>query len=278
MRGEPAVAATAEAGDDAAARATRCRLVLLEMIHRAGSGHAGSSLSCADIVSVLRAEVLAPGDGDVFVLSKGHAVPAWYAALVVAGDLPATAVGTLRELDSPLQGHPDRTRLDRVEVTTGALGQGLSMAVGRALGRRLRGRDSTVYCLLGDGECQEGQVWEAFGFAGARRVAGLVAVVDLNGSQSDGPVDDVLPLHPLPDALRGFGWQVRTVDGHDHAALAAALRDPAPDRPTAVLARTRKGRLGPGRVLLDGSHSALPTAAEYAAATGYLRGLLGEDR
>ncbi len=254
--------------------ATRCRLVLLEMIHRAGSGHAGSSLSCMDIIGVLRFDLLDRSAGDVFVLSKGHAAPAWYAALVVDGDLPAGEVGTLRRLDSRLQGHPDRTRLGLVDVSTGALGQGLSVAVGRALARRLRGRDSTVYCLLGDGECQEGQVWEALLYAGAHQVPGLVAIIDHNGSQSDGALDDILPLRPLPAKLRAFGWQVSEVDGHDHGALRDALRRCDPARPAAVIAGTRKGRLGPGRVLLDGSHSDLPSAAEYAAAVGYLESLL----
>ncbi|GAA0370897.1 transketolase [Actinoallomurus spadix] len=274
----PAVDLARRADADRIARlATRCRLVLLEMIHRAGSGHAGSSLSCADIVSVLRFDQLdrpPGGPGDVFVLSKGHAAPAWYAALVVGGDLPAGEVGTLRALDSRLQGHPDRTRLGLVDVSTGALGQGLSVAVGRALARRLHGRDSTVYCLLGDGECQEGQVWEAFLYAGARRVPGLVAIIDHNGSQSDGAVADILPLYPLPEKLRAFGWHVAEVDGHDHGELRDALRRRDRDAPTVIIAHTRKGRLGPDRVLLDGSHSDLPSAAEYAAAVDYLETLL----
>jgi transketolase len=258
--------------------ATRCRLVLLEMIHRAGSGHAGSSLSCMDIISVLKFDQMAwsadRSAGDVFVLSKGHAAPAWYAALIVDGDLPAEEVGTLRALDSRLQGHPDRTRLGLVDVSTGALGQGLSVAVGRALARRLHGRDSTVYCLLGDGECQEGQVWEAFLYAGAHQVSGLVAVIDHNGSQSDGATADILPLCPLRDKLRAFGWHVAEVDGHDHGGLAGALRRRDPGRPSAIIAHTRKGRLGPGRLLLDGSHSDLPSPAEYAAAVDYLETLL----
>jgi transketolase len=280
MRGEGVVTGPAEHADVAriARLATRCRLVLLEMIHRAGSGHAGSSLSCADIISVLKFDQMAwstdRSTGDVFVLSKGHAAPAWYAALMVDGDLPAQEVGTLRALDSRLQGHPDRIRLGLVDVSTGALGQGLSVAVGRALARRLHGRDSTVYCLLGDGECQEGQVWEAFLYAGAHRVPGLVAIIDHNGSQSDGAVGDILPLCPLPDKLRAFGWHVDEVDGHDHAELRDALRRREPGRPLAIIAHTRKGRLGPGRILLDGSHSDLPSAAEYAAAVDYLETLL----
>jgi len=280
MRGSRVVTGPAKRPDVAriARLATRCRLVLLEMIHRAGSGHAGSSLSCTDIISVLKFDQMDwsadRSVGDVFVLSKGHAAPAWYAALVSDGDLPAEEIGTLRALDSRLQGHPDRTRLRLVDVSTGALGQGLSVAVGRALARRLHGRDSTVYCLLGDGECQEGQVWEAFLYAGAHRVSGLVAIIDHNGSQSDGAVDDIVPLCPLPDKMRAFGWHVDEVDGHDHGELRDALRRHEPDRPSAIIAHTRKGRLGPGRVLLDGSHSDLPSAAEYAAAVVFLETLL----
>ena len=208
------------------------------MIYRAGSGHAGSSLSCVDIISVLKFDQMRcpagspSSDRDVFVLSKGHAAPAWYAALIVGGDLPASEAGTLRAIDSRLQGHPDRTRLDLVDVSSGALGQGLSMALGRARGKRLKGQDSVVYCLLGDGECQEGQVWEALLYAGAHRVSNLVAIIDYNNSQSDGELDGVLPLQPLPDKLAAFGWHVQEVDGHSHRdlreAVRAARRDTAP--------------------------------------------------
>jgi transketolase len=267
MRGDRVIAAPT-----IARLATQSRLVLLDMIQRADSGHAGSSLSCVDIISVLRFDRMDPGD--VFVLSKGHAAPAWYAVLIVAGDLPAEEIGTLRALDSRLQGHPDRTRLGLVEVSTGALGQGLSVAVGRALARRLQGRDSTVYCLLGDGECQEGQVWEAFLYAGAHRLTGLVAIIDHNGSQSDGAVDEILPLGSMSEKLRAFGWQVDQVDGHDHGELCAALRRREPGLPSAIIANTRKGWLGPGQILLDGSHSDLPAADEYARAVVFLEGLL----
>lgn len=248
--------------------AARSRLVLLEMIHRAGSGHLGSSLSCVDIISVLKFDQMdrkaGHPDGDVFVMSKGHAAPAWYAALIVDGDLPVEELGTLRALDSRLQGHPDRTRLGMVDVSTGALGQGLSVAVGRALGKRLKGENSVVYCLLGDGECQEGQVWEALLYAGARRLTNLVAIIDHNRSQSDGALNDILPLHPLPEKLRAFGWRVREVNGHSHAELRHALLERESVGPLAIIAHTRKGWLGDGEVMLHGSHTDLPSAAEYA--------------
>lgn len=263
--------------EDVARLANRCRRVLLEMIYRAGSGHVGSSLSCMDLVSVLRFDQMRwspdrsrPGS-DVFVLSKGHAVPAWYAALIVAGDLSPEWIGRLRRIDSPLQGHPDRTRCELVDVSTGALGQGLSVAIGRAVGKRLAGQDSHVYCLVGDGECQEGQVWEALMYAGARGLAGLTLLVDHNGSQNDGPVERVLPLGSLPAKLQAFGWQVQEVDGHEHHAIRAALgaaRRSA--RPTALIAHTRKGHLGRDRLVLGGSHGGVLTLDEFRAATNYL--------
>jgi transketolase len=150
------------------------------------------------------------------------------------------------------------------DVSTGALGQGLSVAVGRALGKRLKDENSVVYCLLGDGECQEGQVWEALLYAGARRVTNLVAIIDHNRSQSDGALDDIMPLHPLPEKLHAFGWQVMEVNGHSHAELRDALRGREQKRPLAIVAHTRKGWLGDGEVLLEGSHSGLPSAVEYA--------------
>src|SRR5258705_6495160 len=173
-------------------------------------------------------------------------------------------------MDSSLQGHPDCPRLGMVDVSTGALGQGLSVAVGRAVGKRLRGENSIVYCLLGDGECQEGQVWEALLYAGARRLDNLVAIIDYNRSQSDGVLDDIMPLDPLPAKLCAFGWQVEEVDGHSPAELRDALRARGSDRPLAIIAHTRKGWLGGGALLLNGSHTDLPSPAEYARAVSRL--------
>jgi len=280
VRGETGTQVASDADlDQIAALASRCRLVLLDMIYRAGSGHAGSSLSCVDIISVLKfgqmkspAGSLSP-DRDVFVLSKGHAAPAWYAALIVNGDLPASEAATLRAIDSRLQGHPDRTRLDLVDVSSGALGQGLSVALGRARGKWLKGQDRAVYCLLGDGECQEGQVWEALLYAGAHRVSNLVAIIDHNNSQSDGELDAILPLRPLPDKLSAFGWHVQEVNGHSHGELTEAVHAARWDttRPSVIIAHTRKGWLGGGRTLLGGSHSGVPSAAEYEQAVAFLR-------
>lgn len=258
--------------------AKRCKLVLLEMIYLAKSGHVGSSLSCVDILSVLKFDQMnwAKGvprtDSDVFVLSKGHAVPAWYATLVVSGELDAMQVSTLRTIDSPLQGHPDRLRSDVVDVSTGALGQGLSVAIGRAQAKRLKEQDSHVYCVVGDGETQEGQIWEAALYAGAQRISNLVVFIDHNKSQSDGAVDDVLPLHPLTDKFRSFRWHVQEIDGHDHRqirdAVVAAKANTA--KPSVIIAHTRKGRLDRGRILLNGSHGGTLTEPEYRAAVEHL--------
>ncbi len=251
-------------------QSVRVRQLLLEMIQRAGSGHVGSSLSCADIISTLKFSEMnwTAGrdrrDSDVFVLSKGHAVPAWYAALMVSGELPATYLGSLRKIDSPLQGHPDRVRNSLVDVSTGALGQGLSVAIGRAQAKKMKGQQSYVYCILGDGECQEGQIWEAVMFAGARGLGNLIAFIDLNRSQNDGSAQEVLDIGPLAPKLNAFGWHVQTVDGHSHRALrdAARVAREETDRPSAIIARTRKGYINATTVACQGKHGGSLTREE----------------
>jgi len=249
----------------------KARQLLLEMIQRAGSGHLGSSLSCVDIISTLKFSEMnwTAGrdrcDSDVFVLSKGHAVPAWYAVLMVCGELSTNYLGALRKTDSPLQGHPDRVRNRLVDVSTGALGQGLSVAVGRALAKKMKGQQSYVYCLLGDGECQEGQIWEAVMFAGALGVANLIAFIDLNQSQNDGSVQEVLDIGPLSPKLAAFGWHVQIVDGHCHRELhdaARAAREDT-DRPSVIIARTRKGFINATTVACQGNHSGSLTPEEF---------------
>lgn len=255
--------------------ANQVRATVLEMIHIAESGHIGSSLSCVDVVTVLRFDQMTwsnQRDRDVFVLSKGHAVPAWYAALIVGGDLDRDLLRTLRTVDSPLQGHPDRTRCVFVDVSTGALGQGLSVAIGRAQAKRLRGQDGQVYCVVGDGECQEGQIWEAVMYAGVRRIPNIILVVDSNGMQSDGAVDDTLALGPLADKFWSFRWSVQEIDGHSHPALLGALAAARSHGtgPSVIIAHTRKGYLGPSHTLLNGAHSGLLSPTELRAALDYL--------
>lgn len=258
-------------------RSSAVRSMVLQMISTAKSGHIGSSLSCTDILTALRFEQMTWDDDahrrEVFVLSKGHAVPAWYAALIVGGDLDPALATQLRTLDSPLQGHPDRTRCTWVDASTGALGQGLSIALGRAQGKRLRGSDQHVYCVIGDGECQEGQIWEAAMFAGAKRVPNLILVVDHNRMQSDGAVRDTVDIGPLGDKFWSFGWHVQEIDGHSHRSIRAAFTAAKTDctGPSVIIAHTNKGYLGPGRTVLNGAHGGTLTDNELFDALAYLR-------
>jgi transketolase len=252
-------------------QSARARQLLLEMIQRAGSGHIGSSLSCVDIISTLKFSEMNwtagsdRSDSDVFILSKGHAVPAWYAVLMVSGELSTKYLGSLRKIDSPLQGHPDRVRNSLVDVSTGALGQGLSVAIGRAHAKKIKGQHAYVYCILGDGECQEGQIWEAVMFAGALGVGNLIAFIDLNQSQNDGSVHEVLDIGPLAPKLAAFGWHVQIVDGHCHWELSDAARAARAEtsRPSVIIARTRKGYIDDDTVACQGKHSGSLTTEEF---------------
>ncbi|MEL7059256.1 MAG: transketolase [Acidobacteriota bacterium] len=241
------------AADDSAsliAQAKRLRRAVLEMIAAVGTGHPGSSLSMVEILTVLYYAVLRhrPGEPewplrDRFLLSKGHGAPALYATLIDLGVLALETATLLRQLGSPLQGHPDRRFTPGLEISAGSLGQGLSMGLGMALAARRLEQTWRVYVLLGDGECQEGQVWEAAMAAGHHRLHRLCAIVDCNGFQHDGAVEDILDLEPLAAKWRAFGWRTVEVDGHDCAVLARTLRTVGEgERPVAVLARTVKGK------------------------------------
>jgi transketolase len=231
------------------ARAMRCDVV--RMLTEAGSGHPGGSLSAADIVAALYFGVMKhdPKDPkwperDRFILSKGHAAPILYAALAEAGYFPAEELGTLRKLGSILQGHPDSKKVPGVEVSTGSLGNGLAIANGIALGLRLRGQhEQRVFCLMGDGELQEGLVWEAALFAAQQKLERVIAIVDHNGLQIDGPVSEVVSVDPVAEKFRAFGWEATNCDGHDVSAILTAL-DGASKRhgkPTVIVADTIKG-------------------------------------
>jgi transketolase len=231
--------------------ARQVRISTLRMIHRAGSGHTGSSLSCVEILVCLyfvemrhfAFEPHWPGR-DRFVLSKGHAAPALYAVLQRAGYLTERDLLRLRELSSPLQGHPDSRRCPGVEASTGSLGQGLSIAHGMALALRDSPEQPRVYVLLGDGELQEGQNWEAAMSAAHRRTANLCAIVDANGLQIDGEVNRIKRVDPLVDKFRAFGWNALEIDGHDPGAILGALDEARScgDRPSVLVARTVKGK------------------------------------
>ncbi|PIE19535.1 MAG: transketolase [Proteobacteria bacterium] len=231
--------------------ARQLRISTLRMIHRARSGHTGSSLSCLDILTCLYFAELRhyPYDPDFagrdrFVLSKGHAAPALYAVLHRLGYITRYDLERLRELESILQGHPDSRRCPGIEASTGSLGQGLSIAHGMALALRGRLEQPRVYALLGDGELQEGQVWEAAMSAAHYKTANLCAIVDRNHLQIDGRVEEIMDVAPVVPKFAAFGWQALEVDGHDIGALLGALDAARSEttRPTAIVAHTIKGK------------------------------------
>lgn len=229
------------------------RINILKSIAAAGSGHPGGSLSCIDILcalyfgDVLHHDVTNPHNParDRFVLSKGHAAPALYATLAQAGYIPVDELLTLRKLGSRLQGHPDCRLVPGVEVSTGSLGQGLSISCGMAAGFKLDGTSQMVFTLLGDGECQEGQVWEAAMFAAHRHLDNLVAIIDRNGLQIDGPTEKVCDPGDVGRKFEAFGWKTYDVDGHDIPALVELLKHTRQHKqgvPQAIIAHTVKGK------------------------------------
>ena len=225
---------------------------ILEMTTEAGSGHPSSSLSAIDTLTalyfggIMRYDPERPQwpDRDRFILSKGHGVPALYAVMAEAGFFDSALLMTLRELNSPLEGHPNMRALPGLEASTGSLGQGLSMGLGHALAARLDNRDYRVYVMLGDGEADEGQVWEATMAAAKFNVDNLTAILDYNRFQQTGSVADVMPsLLPFADKWRIFGWHVLEIDGHDLQAILEAFEEvrQVRDRPQLIVAHTRKG-------------------------------------
>ena len=224
---------------------------VIEMIYHAGSGHPGGSLSAAEIVaalywSVMRTDPARPAweARDRLVLSKGHACPIVYAALAHKGFFPRAHLWTLRQLNSILQGHPDCRKTPGIDMTSGSLGQGLSVALGMALGITQAGRDAHVYCLLSDGETQEGMVWEAAMAAAHFRADNLTAIVDRNNLQVDGWLQEVMNVEPYGEKWRAFGWEVREIDGHDVVALLEAFTwaRGIHGRPAVLICRTVKGK------------------------------------
>jgi transketolase len=227
------------------------RIEILKMLTESGSGHTGGSLSAADIVTALYFYKMRhnPDDPkwrerDRFILSKGHAAPVLYAALALSGYFDPSLLKTLRKLGSPLQGHPCSTKLPGIEISTGSLGQGLSIANGMALGLKMDKLDSRVYCLLGDGETQEGQVWEAAMTASHYNLDNLCAIIDNNGLQIDGHCCDVMCIEPIVNKWEAFGWNVIDINGHDMKAVIGALdkAEAVKMKPTMIVARTVKGK------------------------------------
>ncbi len=231
--------------------AAQIRLMGYDMVYAAQSGHIGGSLSSADIIAYLYHDLLhidpknpKDPDRDRFVLSKGHCTPALYPALALKGYFPVEDLKRFRQIDSYLSGHAEMKSVPGVDMSTGSLGQGISAAVGMALAGKMDGKTYRVYTLLGDGEIEEGQVWEAAMSAAKFHLDNLCAIVDVNGLQIDGWTKDVMPAEPMDEKFRAFGWNAIVVDGHDFDALkeAFAQADSKDGKPTVLLARTVKGK------------------------------------
>lgn len=232
-------------------QAKKIRKDIVTMIGQAKSGHPGGSLSAAEIVTYLYFEEMNVNpadpkweDRDRFVLSKGHAAPVLYAALAHKGYFPIEELATLRKIGSHLQGHPDMNKVPGVDMSTGSLGTGISAAVGMALAGKLDKKEHYVFTLLGDGELQEGQVWEAAMAAGHYKLDNLIAFVDNNGLQIDGNINDVMSPNPIDAKFTAFGWHVLTIDGHDFQQIADAVAAAKAEkgRPTMIVAHTVKGK------------------------------------
>ena len=255
--------------------ANEVRKGIVTAVHSAKSGHPGGSLSAADILTYLYFEEMnidpkdpKKADRDRFVLSKGHIAPALYSTLAHRGYFPVEDLTTLRHVGSYLQGHPDMKHIPGVDMSSGSLGQGSSAAVGMALAGKLDNASYRVYCVLGDGEVQEGQVWEAAMFAGARKLDNLVFVVDNNGLQIDGDTEDVCPPYPLPDKFKAFNFHVIEIDAHDFEQIDAAFREARETKgmPTAIIAKSVKGK---GVSFMENQaswHGSAPNDEQYAQA------------
>ena len=255
--------------------ATIIRKQILDMVYHAGSGHLGGSFSAVEILtdlyfSQMNIDPQRPDWElrDRFVLSKGHATPVYYAVLAERGYFPKADLAGFRQIDSYLQGHPDKKHTPGVDKSTGSLGQGLSVAVGMALAGKMRRQDYRVYALLGDGEIQEGQIWEALQFAGNQQLDNLVVILDNNHIQSDGTLQEVNSPYPIDVKFRDFGAEVLTVNGHDFTQLEAAfqLARGIKGKPTAILAQTVKGK---GVSFMENQaawHGKVPNEAQYQQA------------
>lgn len=236
--------------DELEIKAKIIRSHVIKMLTKAGSGHTGGSLSMVDIVTALYFRVLRHDpsnplmpDRDRFILSKGHGVPALYASLAESGYFQVEELMTLREIDSRLTGHPSRVDLPGIEIASGPLGMGLSVALGMALIAQLDKKPYHVYCLIGDGECNEGQIWEAVLAANKWNAYKLTAIVDLNRFQLDGPTNNIMPMEPFAEKWRAFGWVVHEIDGHNMHQIVDALENAKKQEcPTVIIAHTIKGK------------------------------------
>ena len=257
-------------------KARQLRRDILVMLHQAGSGHPGGSLSMVELLTglfyggQLRHDPAQPDwpERDLFLLSKGHAVPALYAVLADRGYFPRSELSTLRKYPTRLQGHPERGSAPGIEIASGSLGQGLSMANGFALADRLDGRKRRIYCLMGDGEQQEGQIWEAAMTAAHHHLDAVCAIVDANQLQQNGPVQGIQNIEPLPEKWRAFGWHAIEINGHDIVQVLRAYDEARTitGQPTVIIARTEKGHGVSFMTLKAEWHGVAPNTEQLALA------------
>ena len=264
-------------------KACQIRQGVLQLIHEAKTGHIGGDMSVTDILVDLyykqmnvSPEGMQDPDRDRFVLSKGHAAPALYSVMAQKGYFPVEELKTLRKVDSRLQGHPSMNYLPGIDISSGSLGQGISAACGMALGAKLKGDAFRVYTILGDGEIEEGQVWEAAMYAAAKKLDNLVAFVDNNNLQIDGSVEEVNSPYPIPEKFAAFGWNVVEIDAHNFDEIEAALENAkaTKDKPTAIIAKSVKGK---GVSFMENQvswHGAAPNAEQYEIAMAELKAVL----
>ncbi|MBQ5601330.1 MAG: transketolase [Clostridia bacterium] len=265
--------------------AAKARKLCVEAVYTASSGHPGGSLSSADIMTALyfskmRVDPANPHweDRDRFVLSKGHCSPALYAVLALKGFFPVEDVKTFRSIDGHMSGHAEMRKIKGIDMSTGSLGQGISAAVGMAMAGKLDKKDYRVYAILGDGEIEEGQVWEAAMAANKYKLDNLCAFVDVNGLQIDGPTCEVMPTEPIDEKFAAFGWNVIKIDGHNFDEILSALdaAEACKGKPTMILAKTVKGK---GVSYMENNvswHGKAPNAAEYEIAAGELDKIISE--
>ena len=275
---------------DLSSVASQVRRDIVRMVHGASSGHPGGSLGCADLLTLLYFETMSldaaafdmDGRGeDVFFLSNGHISPVWYSVLARRGFFDVSELATFRKLNTRLQGHPATEEgLPGIRIASGSLGQGLSVAAGAAESKRLNGDDKMVYSLHGDGELQEGQIWEAAMYAAHRGLDNLISFVDWNGQQIDGPLNEVMGLGDLSAKFKAFGWRVLTCNGHDFDELRTAIDEAKSQRgsriPTVVLMKTEMGK---GVDFMEGTHKwhgVAPDDAQLAQALKQLEETLGD--
>lgn len=286
----PAVAPTMRTTEELQRIASQVRRDIVRQVHTVQSGHPGGSLGCADFFTALYFQVLGhdpakwdmDGTGqDLFFLSNGHISPVWYSVLARSGYFPLSELSTFRKINSRLQGHPTTHEgLPGVRMASGSLGQGLSVAIGAALGKKLNGEDRLVYSLHGDGELQEGQIWEAAMFAAAKKVDNLISTVDYNGRQIDGDVDDVLPLGDLRAKWTAFGWDVLETNGNDMAGLLKTLAEAkartGKGKPVMILMRTEMGQGVDFMMNSHAWHGIAPNDEQLAKALAQLEETLGD--